>query len=319
MEKVVADDAGGCGVIGGEPVAAVRTHAPARGGEHPDRSVAAYPGGSAAGVRGTACRGCLGVMSRRSNGEGSVYRRGDGRWTGAHYVLRPDGGRVRRAVYARTHREAVAKLSQLVAKTAAGVPLAVDSWTVESYASHWMSHVVAPRLRPATISSYRSTLRLHIVPGLGRYPLRRLTPTHVRALLAAKQEAGLSVRSVQIIHSTLRAMLAEAMRDEVVERNVAALVRPPRAEQVEVQPLDARRGWPLPQVGPGGPALRAVRGWASALGCDEASCWGCSGSTSTSSVESSMCGTTLSGSTATAWSLGRRSPPTRAGTSHCLR
>ena len=175
-------------------------------------------------------------MSRRSNGEGSVYRRGDGRWTGAHYVLRPDGGRVRRAVYAKTHREAVAKLSQLVAKTAAGVPLAVDSWTMESYASHWMSHVVAPRLRPATISSYRSTLRLHIVPGLGRYPLRRLTPTHVRALLAAKQEAGLSARSVQIIHSTLRAMLAEAMRDELVERNVAALVRPPRAEQVEVQP-----------------------------------------------------------------------------------
>ncbi len=64
-------------------------------------------------------------MSRRSNGEGSVYRRADGRWTGAHYVLRPDGGRVRRAVYARTQREAVAKLAQLVAKTAAGVPLAV--------------------------------------------------------------------------------------------------------------------------------------------------------------------------------------------------
>ncbi len=44
------------------------------------------------------------------------------------------------------------------------------------------------------------------------------------------------MRSVQIIHSALRAMLAEAMRDELVERNVAALVRPPRAEQVEVQP-----------------------------------------------------------------------------------
>jgi len=175
-------------------------------------------------------------MSRRSNGEGSVYRRADGRWTGAHYVLRPDGGRVRRAVYAKTQRAAVAKLDELVAKTSAGVPLAVESWTVESYASHWMGPVVTPRLRPATVSSYRSTLRLHIVPGLGRYTLRRLTPTHVRALLAAKLEAGLSVRSVQIIHSTLRAMLAEAMRDELVERNVAALVRVPTAEREEVQP-----------------------------------------------------------------------------------
>ena len=175
-------------------------------------------------------------MSRRTNGEGSVYRRADGRWTGAHYVLRPDGGRVRRAVYARTQRDAVAKLAELVAKTSAGVPLAVDAWTVESYASHWMSHVVAPRLRPSSVSSYRSTLRLHIVPGLGRYPLRRLTPAHVRALLAAKLEAGLSVRSVQIIHATLRNMLAEAMRDELTERNVAALVRAPRAEHEEVRP-----------------------------------------------------------------------------------
>ena len=62
-------------------------------------------------------------MSRRSNGEGSVYRRVDGRWTGAHYVLRPDGGRVRRAVYAKTQRAALAKLAELVAKPSAGVPL----------------------------------------------------------------------------------------------------------------------------------------------------------------------------------------------------
>src|SRR3954466_12395895 len=109
-------------------------------------------------------RGGGGLSAGRWPGGGWVYRRADGRWTGAHYVLRPDGGRVRQAVYARTQREAVAKLAQLVAKTSAGVPLAVDAWTVESYASHWMSHVVAPRLRPSSVSSYRSTLRLHIVP-----------------------------------------------------------------------------------------------------------------------------------------------------------
>ena len=89
------------------------------------------------------------------------------------------------------------------------------------------------------------------------------------------------MRSVQIIHSTLRAMLAEAMRDELVERNVAALVRPPRAEQVEVQPWTAGGGRHLPQVGPGRPALRASSRSASALACDGASCWGCSGRTST--------------------------------------
>jgi hypothetical protein len=39
-------------------------------------------------------------MNQRANGEGSIYRRADGRWTAACYVLRPDGTRVRRFAHA---------------------------------------------------------------------------------------------------------------------------------------------------------------------------------------------------------------------------
>lgn len=175
-------------------------------------------------------------MTRRANGEGSVYRRADGRWAGAYYVLRPDGGRERLTVYGRTRADASAKLAELVSKTAAGIPLAVKKWTVEAYAQHWLEDVVAGRLRPSTLSSYRGTLRLHIVPSLGRLPLRRVTPAHVRRLLSEKLAGGMSVRSVQIVHAILRAMLAEAMRDELVERNVAAIVKGPSREPSEVKP-----------------------------------------------------------------------------------
>lgn len=175
-------------------------------------------------------------MTRRANGEGSIYRRDDGRWAGAHYVLRPDGGRERRTVYGSTRNEVAGKLSDLIAKTRAGVPLAVKNWTVEAYSRPWLVDVVTPRARPSTLASYRDTMRLHVVPSLGRYPLRRLTPAHVRKLLAEKSASGLSARSVQIIHATLRVMLAEAVRDELVERNVAAIVRPPAVSPEEVQP-----------------------------------------------------------------------------------
>ncbi len=67
----------------------------------------------------------------------------DGRWTGAPYVLRPDGGRVRRAVYARD--AARGRGEARPAGSEDGVPLAVEARTVESDASHWMGHVVAPR------------------------------------------------------------------------------------------------------------------------------------------------------------------------------
>lgn len=67
-----------------------------------------------------------------------------------------------------------------------GVPLAMKAWTVADYGDHWLETVVVPRLRPSTVASYRDTLRLHIVPVLGRHTLRRLSPTDVRRLLAVK-------------------------------------------------------------------------------------------------------------------------------------
>ena len=175
-------------------------------------------------------------MSKRANGEGSIYRRSDGRWVAAHYVLRPDGGRERRPVYGKTRAEAAAKLAELINKTAAGVPLAVKGWSVEAYADHWLTDVVGPRLKPATLSSYRSTLRLHILPTLGRAKLQTLRPVQVRKLLADKASSGLRPRSVQIIHGTLRTMLADAVREEVLERNVASLIRSPSVERDEVKP-----------------------------------------------------------------------------------
>ena len=175
-------------------------------------------------------------MTRRANGEGSIYRRSDGRWAAALYVLRPDGGRVRRPVYGKSRREVAGKLADLAAKTAAGVPLAVDAWTVERYGAHWLEHIASPRLKPATVSSYRATLRLHIVPTLGRVRLHTLTPAQVRELLSAKRASGLSDRSVQIIHGTLRTMLGEAMCEELIGRNVASLVRGPVLRRDEVKP-----------------------------------------------------------------------------------
>ncbi len=64
----------------------------------------------------------------------------------------------------------------------------------------------------------RTPWRVHIGPSLGSVRLRSLTPARVRRFLAERTEAGLAANSVRIIHATLRTMLAEAVRDELVER-----------------------------------------------------------------------------------------------------
>jgi len=45
-----------------------------------------------------------------------------------------------------------------------------------------------------------------------------------------------SARTVQQIHAVLRAMLNQAMREELVARNVARLVQPPAPDRGEIRP-----------------------------------------------------------------------------------
>lgn len=121
-------------------------------------------------------------MSKRANGEGSLYQRQDGRWTGATYVLLPDGGRRRRQVYGQTRKAVSTQLVELNANTHRGIPSAVDAWTVESYSLHWLTEIAAANLRPSTRANYAWVMRKYILPNTGSIRLRSLRPEHVRKL-----------------------------------------------------------------------------------------------------------------------------------------
>jgi len=162
---------------------------------------------------------------RRANGEGTIVRRKDGRYHAAYYVLTPEGTRERRFVYGKTWDECHDKLTEMKAKTAQGIPLAVKAWKLGDYLHHWLTEIAGSRLRPTTLAGYETVVRVHLVPALGTKPLARLTPQDVRRLLAAKRASGLSVRMVQYIHAVLRNALQTAVREELIARNVAKLVQ----------------------------------------------------------------------------------------------
>lgn len=177
-------------------------------------------------------------MTRRANGEGSVYQRKDGRWVGSVMVFTEAGTRARRAVYGRTRAEAHDKLVTLLRATQQGLPVASESLRVGAYLEGWLRDVAAVRVRPTTLRSYGIFVRCHLVPGLGDRRLARLSPADIRTFLKAKQGSGLSARSVQYMHAVLRVALEDATRDGLVGRNVAKLVATPTVRREEVRPLD---------------------------------------------------------------------------------
>lgn len=172
---------------------------------------------------------------KRANGEGTIYRRADGRYEGAAVVPVRGGGRRRVGVYAATRQEAREKLDQVLDDARQGTPRAVRKQTVGDYLDYWLAHVVRPELRPTTYSGYETMARQHIKPVLGGRYLVDLSPADVRRLLAVLREKKttghgggprtLSPRMVQFAHAVLRNALSNAVREELVGRNVAKMVK----------------------------------------------------------------------------------------------
>lgn len=173
---------------------------------------------------------------RRSRGEGAVYPTADGRLRGSIVVPHPDGIRsIRRYVSGRTRADVVRKLDDVKREAEAGFP---TGETTGAYLARWLVDV-KPRLRAATWREYSRHVRAYWSPVFGTVPLTKLTPAHVERALAKLLDRGLSPVTVRGARTTLRRAIADAQRNGMLNRNVAALSRPPRAERREMRALSS--------------------------------------------------------------------------------
>ena len=188
----------------------------------------------------------------RANREGSIFPYRNG-YAAYAWVTTPEGDRKRRWVYGKTRQETHDKWLKLHTAAKSG-RVVTKSPTVAEYWRYWLAEVVVePDYAPKTINTYEIHSRLYIVPALGPTPLDKLTIRQVRAWLnntraacqcciqgkdaarpPGKQQCcaigsccqqAISERTVQDILVVLRAGLTNAVREELIPRNVAALVR----------------------------------------------------------------------------------------------
>lgn len=118
--------------------------------------------------------------------------------------------------------------------------------TLGAWLRRWVSAYCRVNLRRTTCESYESFIDHHILPALGHMELTKLRPLHIQELLSHKikngradgKEGGLSPRSVKYIHTILHEALKHAVKLEIVPRNVAEAVTPPRETKAELQVWD---------------------------------------------------------------------------------
>lgn len=172
-----------------------------------------------------------GKKLRRAPGEGSLYKRGDGRWEATlSGGYAPNGTRLKIRRSAATKKVAGELLNAMKAEQGRGIDPALRDVTVGAWLDRWMRNPPRP-LRPRTAITFKGNIDRHIVPALGRIRLADLTSTRVREFLTAKQTEPrkrgekvlppLATQTVKNILIVLRAALETAVDEDVITKNPA--------------------------------------------------------------------------------------------------
>src|SRR5258707_15513684 len=185
-------------------------------------------------------------MVRRGKGEGNIRLHHDGRWE-ARYTL-PDGAR--RSFMGKTRTEVAKRLTEALRDLDRGITAPRDGrQTLGAYLDSWLV-IKKPTVEPGYWRRLEESVRIYIKPSLGKVPLTKLTPQQIQRLYAQMLEKW-GVPRVQKVHVALHKALQDALRIDLVARNVADLVDKPKAQHIEMQVytpeqaqqlLDAARG-----------------------------------------------------------------------------
>jgi integrase len=181
----------------------------------------------------------------RSNGEGTVFQRSDGRWLARVTVgLHQNGRQKFREKTAPTEREALAHKRKLLESLHAGTLKDPEKATVADFLERWLVSREG-QVKPRTLQLYQYELRHYAIPRIGRVKLPKLTGLQVQAMQEAiraqvrEDSEGKSdgARTAAGVTATVRRALSQAVQWDLITRNPAEGVKQPRVVTREVRAL----------------------------------------------------------------------------------
>ncbi|MEP0322877.1 tyrosine-type recombinase/integrase [Bauldia litoralis] len=177
--------------------------------------------------------------------KGNITRRGKESWR-----LKFDAGRdpatgkrkIQYHTFRGTKRQAQVKLAELIASIGAGCYVEPSKLTVADFVrarvDQWES---AGDISARTAQRYRQLIENQIVPHLGAMPLQRLKPldieawhTTLRTSGRVRGQGGVAARTIGHAQRVLSKALSEAVKNDLLARNVCSLETAPKVPDSEM-------------------------------------------------------------------------------------
>ena len=153
-------------------------------------------------------------------------------------VIRPHGG-------CRTLREAQTLKGTILKSIADGSywKTPIEPLSLNEYYQQWIESK-SGTLKPSTLTDYKLTFRLHILPSLGDKKLTDITPTDVQLWVDSLSDKELSPSSINKTYRYFRNCLNNAVAKDIIDRSPCRGVivpRPSQQSELDILSLDELR------------------------------------------------------------------------------
>jgi integrase len=184
---------------------------------------------------------------------GHVRQRGNGHWYAVIDLRDPATGKRKRKWHSLPgctgKRQAQIECARIVAEMKGGMYVEPSKITVGEFLERWLGHIQS-QVTPKSYERYSGLVNQNIKPAIGAVLLAKLRSVQISEAYTAAlangrrdgKQGGLSPRTVGHMHRVLKQALSQAVKWELLTRNPADAVDPPKVEWKPVSTYD------LPQM-----------------------------------------------------------------------
>ncbi len=178
--------------------------------------------------------------------KGHIRERSPGHFAIILDVREPATGKRKRRWHAfrGTKRQAQIECARLISEMRGGTYLEPSKTTLAQFFDRWLDHMKS-QISPKSHARYCELARKNLAPLLGSVVLTKLRPTAIsaaysKALAAGRRIGigGLSPQTVTHMHRVLKQALGQAVKWELLTRNPADAVDPPKTDRGMMQTYD---------------------------------------------------------------------------------
>jgi integrase len=178
--------------------------------------------------------------------KGHIKERSPGRWAIVLDVRDAATGKRKRRWHSfeGNKRQAQTECARLISELKGGAYQQPDRITVAAFLERWLQHMRA-HVTPRTHERYCEIVRKNIAPAIGGVLLPKLKPAQIseayaNALANGRRDGkgGLAPTTVVYMHRLIKHALRQAVRWELLVRNPADAVDPPKVERSTMSTFD---------------------------------------------------------------------------------